>query len=229
MSDPGVPGEPGRAPDSLDASGPAAERSGAPGAPGGAPGPGGGVLVIGYGNGLRSDDGVGVHAAGLLARDPRLVRAEVRAAVQLAPELALDMSRASLVVLVDATVDAAPGQVLVRRLAGSGGAAGAASLAGTGKGASGPVASGPGTDPGPGTGPSATSHHVGVEELVALAGELYGAAPEVVIVSVGVATMEAGETLSPEVAAALPAVADAVAEVVAARGPIARSSAPGAG
>ena len=61
-----------------------------------------GVLVVGYGNPLRSDDGIGWHAADLLATDPRLAGAQVLTHHQLAPELAEDISRASLVVLVSA-------------------------------------------------------------------------------------------------------------------------------
>jgi hydrogenase maturation protease len=204
VTDVGGPGRPRPDDSRLDAPGPALDAPGpaldAPGpaldALGPPRGPAGGVLVIGYGNALRSDDGVGVHAAGLLARDPRLARVDVRAMVQLAPELAADFAEVSLAVLVDATVEAGPGQILVRQVDGEQAAsADAGSVA----------------RPGPG----ATSHHVGVEELLALASELYGAAPEVVIVSVGVATMEVGDTLSPLVAAALPRVADAVADVVA--------------
>ncbi len=149
------------------------------------------VLVIGYGNVLRTDDGVGPHAARLLADDPRLAGAAVLARHQLAPELAADVAGAALVILVDATTATPPGAVTVRPLA---------------------AAAGPG---GPATGPGATSHHVGPELLLGLASELYGAAPEAVAVSVGVANMGPGETLSPRVAAALPAVADAVARLVA--------------
>jgi hydrogenase maturation protease len=145
------------------------------------------VLVIGYGNALRSDDGVGWHAAHLLADDPRLARAEVIARHQLAPELALDVSRASLVVLIDASATESPGMIAVRRVTGEQG----------------------------GTHPAATSHHVGPQEIVELARELYGAAPEAFVVGVGISSTEAGEELSPAVAAALPAVADAVAGLVA--------------
>lgn len=147
-----------------------------------------GVLVVGYGNTLRSDDGVGARAAEALAEDPRLAGANVLAVHQLAPELALEMSRASLVIFVDASAEEAPGAVAVRRLV-----------------------DGPGR---PATG--TTSHHVGPQELVTVAAELYEATPEVVVVSVGVATMEVGEALSPDVAAALPAVSDAVVGLVAA-------------
>ena len=75
-----------------------------------------GALVVGYGNSLRSDDGVGWHAAGLLATDPRLAGARVLARHQLVPELAVDVSRASLVVLVDAAADGDPGSLSVRRV-----------------------------------------------------------------------------------------------------------------
>ncbi len=44
--------------------------------------------------------------------------------------------------------------------------------------------------------------------------ELYGAAPAAFVVRVGAAHMEVGESLSPEVAAALPAAVDAVVEIV---------------
>jgi hypothetical protein len=49
-----------------------------------------------------------------------------------------------------------------------------------------------------------------------MARELYGAAPALVAVRVGVASMEVGESLSPEVAAVLPAITDAVVDLVAA-------------
>ncbi|HEX2755571.1 MAG TPA: hydrogenase maturation protease [Candidatus Limnocylindrales bacterium] len=61
------------------------------------------VLVIGYGNALRTDDGLGWHAAERLAADPRLAGATVLQRHQLTPELALDISRAAFVVFVDAS------------------------------------------------------------------------------------------------------------------------------
>ena len=152
-----------------------APRAGAPGEAAG------GVLVIGYGNTLRSDDGVGWHVAALLADDPRLaadsplaadsaleaarqlaadprlaadsplaedpqpgddlplVGVEVLAVHQLTPELAIDMSRASLVILIDASADGPPGAITVRLVADDGDVA---------RGAAGP-----------------SSHHVGPGEL----------------------------------------------------------------
>lgn len=149
--------------------------------------PGSGVLVIGYGNTLRSDDGLGWHAAELLADDPRIAGAEVLWRHQLSPELAVDVARATLVILIDASADAESGAVAVRR-----------------------VAPTPGAE-------TVMSHHIDPESLVALAVELYGAAPNVHLVSVGAASLEVGDRLSPEVERALPAVVDAVLEIVAQR------------
>lgn len=161
------------------------------------------VLVVGYGNALRSDDGIGWHAARMLAGDPRLAEARVVAEHQLAPELAYDMSTAGLVILVDASTTTPAGAVTVRSLTAPG-------AAGAGEGAGSPT--GPGSPTGAGS-PGPTSHHVTPEVLLALARELYGTAPEAVVVSVGVVEMGPGETLSPVVAAALPVVADTVARL----------------
>lgn len=55
-------------------------------------------------------------------------------------------------------------------------------------------------------GASATSHHVDAGTLLAIAADLYGAAPPAWAVGVGVTDVEVGEGLSPAVAAALPVV-----------------------
>ena len=62
------------------------------------------ILVVGYGNDLRSDDGAGrVVASRIEALD--LPGAHVRSQSQLTPELALEITRADVVVFVDANVD----------------------------------------------------------------------------------------------------------------------------
>ena len=71
----------------------------------------GDVLVIGYGNTLRTDDGVGRLAAERLADDPRLDGVRVIGRHQLTPELALDVSQAALVVFVDASQSPSGGHV----------------------------------------------------------------------------------------------------------------------
>ena len=151
----------------------------------------GDALVIGYGNVLRADDGVGWHVAERLADDPRLLRATLLHVHQLTPELALDVSQASVVVLVDAQHGPDPGTFRVDRVA--------------------PVEDVATT----------WSHHLDPSSLVGLARELYGSAPEVYTVGVGVASLDAGDELSPAVEAAVPAIADAVACLVAGHGVVA--------
>ena len=154
----------------------------------------GGVLVVGYGNELRSDDGVGPAIADRLARDPRLAAdprlagVDVRTAHQLTPELAFDMSRVSLLVLVDAAEDRAPGTVSVRRVEAT-------------------------DEAGP-----AMTHQIDPAALAGLARELFGFAPSIVTVGVGAATFEVGETLSPVVEDAVPRAVEAVVAAIAEHG-----------
>ena len=143
-----------------------------------------GVLVVGYGNPLRSDDGIGWHAAGLLATDPRLDGARVLAHHQLTPELAADVSRASLVVLVDAAAEGDPGSVSVRRI-GS-----------------------------PAPTPITWSHHLIPETLAGLADALYGAVPPIVLVSVAAESFAEGDSLSSALKQTLPDVVEVVVGVI---------------
>ena len=73
-----------------------------------------GILVIGYGNTLRRDDGVGPRVADAVAA---LALAGVRALNYplLTPELADPVSQARVVIFVDAAVDA-PREVQLRKL-----------------------------------------------------------------------------------------------------------------
>jgi hydrogenase maturation protease len=145
-----------------------------------------GVLVVGYGNALRGDDGVGWHAAGRLAADPRLAGAQVLARHQLTPELAADVAAASLVVLVDAGADGgAPGSVSVRAVR-----------------------------PRPDRSPPAWSHHLDPAALAGLAGALYQTVPPMVLVSIAGACFDGGDRLSPPLQETLPKVVDTVARVV---------------
>jgi hydrogenase maturation protease len=72
-------------------------------------------LIIGYGNRLREDDGVGVRAAGLIGE--LLPGAEVVETLQLTPELVCKIAEASVVIFLDAAVDQLPGSVVSRELA----------------------------------------------------------------------------------------------------------------
>jgi hydrogenase maturation protease len=73
------------------------------------------LLVIGYGNTLRSDDGVGPQVAEAIA-GLGLEDVEALSVPQLTPELAEPISRASTVIFVDAALDA-PREVQLRNLA----------------------------------------------------------------------------------------------------------------
>ena len=74
-----------------------------------------GLLVIGYGNTLRGDDGVGPKVADAVAA-LGLPGVQVLACPLLTPELAEAVSRAAVVIFVDAAVDA-PREVQMRKLA----------------------------------------------------------------------------------------------------------------
>jgi hydrogenase maturation protease len=63
------------------------------------------LLVIGYGNDLRSDDGAG-RAVAEMVSDLDLPGVEVRTISQLTPELTLEIAGRAKVVFVDADVDA---------------------------------------------------------------------------------------------------------------------------
>ena len=69
-----------------------------------------GLLVIGYGNELRGDDGVGPKVAAALEQ-MQLPGVRTLVCHQLTPELAEPVSRASRVVFVDAAVDASAVQM----------------------------------------------------------------------------------------------------------------------
>jgi hydrogenase maturation protease len=143
------------------------------------------VLVIGYGNTLRTDDGLGWHAAERLAADPRLAGTTVIGRHQLTPELALDVSRAGLVVFVDASHGPPAGTFTIEWLP-------ATARNGTG-----------------------WSHILNPSSLVDLARELYGHVPEVAVIRVGVESLAFGDRLSPTAEASLPGLVDAVVELIA--------------
>jgi hydrogenase maturation protease len=143
-----------------------------------------GVLVVGFGNPLRGDDGFGCHAAALLAADPRLEGATVLARHQLTPELATDIASASLVVLVDASVDGgAPGSVAVRSIQ-------------------------PRRDS-----PLSWSHHLDPAALAGLAHALYAYMPSMVLISVTGAAFTDADRLSPALQRVLPEVVERIARV----------------
>jgi hydrogenase maturation protease len=73
-------------------------------------------LIIGYGNPLRSDDGVGWHVAGELTEQLPNSEFEVVQSHQLMPELADKISHSDLVIFVDAAHGERPGEWTCREI-----------------------------------------------------------------------------------------------------------------
>jgi hydrogenase maturation protease len=68
------------------------------------------VLILGYGNPLRSDDGLGWQVAVQLFRANQSADVEVLPCHQLTPELSETISKASTVVFIDCTKEGVPGE-----------------------------------------------------------------------------------------------------------------------
>ncbi len=74
------------------------------------------ILVIGYGNPLRCDDGLGWQVVKQLEARGLAEGVAVRRVLQLAPELAAEMRDRDLVLFVDASQEGEPGEVLTWRV-----------------------------------------------------------------------------------------------------------------
>jgi hydrogenase maturation protease len=133
-------------------------------------------LVLACGNTLRSDDGVGPRLAEWAAqRFQENPRIRVIARQQWTPDLAAEIADADSVLFVDASVEAAPGRVALI-----------------------PVAP-------DGTGVEASTHHLDPSKLLGLARALYGSmATHAMQLTIGMGSMELGESLSERVEVALP-------------------------
>jgi hydrogenase maturation protease len=138
------------------------------------------VLVIGYGNPLREDDGVGWRVVEEIERQKSsiftLQSLETIAVHQLLPELAEEVSEAAFVIFVDASVEGEPGEIKVREIA--------------------PVVQEMG----------AFTHHFDPAGLLGYARDLYGRFPRAYLVTVTAVSLGYGEGLSPTIAVTLPAL-----------------------
>jgi hydrogenase maturation protease len=75
-----------------------------------------GILIVGFGNPLRSDDGVGWHVAQQLCRELSRADVQVVARQQLTPEIADFASRAERMLFVDAARSGKSGSLLCRKV-----------------------------------------------------------------------------------------------------------------
>ncbi len=146
------------------------------------------VLVIGYGNPLRGDDGVGCVIAEELAKricDPES-RVQVVACHQLNPELAEPIAETRAVIFIDASVDLKPGEVRVSSVAPDR------------------------------FSPAAFAHSMKPSALLATASELFGQAPPAKTVGIGASSFEIGMNLTPAVQGAVRVAVAAVEKEIAA-------------
>ena len=74
------------------------------------------ILIVGFGNPSRSDDGLGWHIATRLSRELSRADVQVLARQQLTPEIAELASHAEKVLFVDAARDGEPGSLRWRRV-----------------------------------------------------------------------------------------------------------------
>jgi hydrogenase maturation protease len=74
------------------------------------------ILVVGYGNPMRSDDGIGWQLAVELFRTNHSPDVEVLPCHQLTPELAPAVSRADTVIFIDCSRGGTPGEIRCREV-----------------------------------------------------------------------------------------------------------------
>jgi hydrogenase maturation protease len=135
------------------------------------------VLIVAYGNPMRSDDGVAWHAADALASKFPESYIEILRLHQLTPELADTARNFRCVIFVDAaSCDDPlnkPGAIWVAEIRGA-------------------------------AEPARFSHVLSPQKVLDLAVQLYGASPRAFVITVAGDNFNHGNSLSPAVAAALP-------------------------
>ena len=142
------------------------------------------VLIIAYGNPLRSDDGVAWRAAQAIQEKFSGSEVEVARLHQLGPELAEAVSRAAAVVFVDASSEGEPGAVRCEPLAN-----GSAEV-------------------------NRFGHAFSPAAVMSLAARLYGAIPPAFCATVTGQEFSHGDSLSGAVEAALPVLIRRIEELV---------------
>ena len=147
------------------------------------------VLILGIGNPLRGDDGVGWRAASELASRFEAHHVEVLRCHQLTPELAERVAAAGRVIFIDVVLGSEPGLIDCRTLQ-----AEAASY-------------------------SALSHHLAPSRLLGYTQNLFGVCPEAVQITVSVQSFDYGERFSPAVKRAFPQLLCTIETIVRSRAP----------
>lgn len=145
------------------------------------------LLIVAYGNPLRSDDGVAWRAAEALQGMFSPNEVEILTMHQLGPELAESVSRIQCVIFVDATAGPGrPGEIEFKEL-----------LSTNSEGA----------------GSSGFCHAVSPANVLALAAQLYKAKPKAFSATIVGENFRHGESLSAAVEAALPSLLARIGEL----------------
>jgi hydrogenase maturation protease len=134
------------------------------------------VLLIGYGNPLRADDGLGGYAARRIAATLGAANLAVLTPHQLTPDLAAPIHDAHRVIFVDASIQEPPGTIRVHPIATSA------------------------------LPQIVLAHCLAPGSLLALAKQLYGRCPSAVLVSMGARCFGFGKPFSSDVMRAFPAL-----------------------
>jgi hydrogenase maturation protease len=143
------------------------------------------ALVIGYGNPLRTDYGLGWKVCGELTRQVKQEEVELLCCRQLQPEMAERVAKAERVIFVEGCIDGPPGRIAVEDMAPS------EKL------------------------PSLLSNSIDPYALLACAQQTYGHCPEATMVRVTGECFGVGQTLTPQVAEILPGVVHRVLSLLA--------------
>lgn len=143
------------------------------------------IVIIGYGNTLRSDDALGVLAARELEAiydgNPNVAVLECHG---LTPDLAWDMASCDVAIFVDCSAGGEPGQIAMY-----------------------PIEADGGED-------MAMVHFLDPPGLLTWTLRMYGRAPQGMVVTVAGNCFDMGETLTPSVARSLPELIKKVSELV---------------
>jgi hydrogenase maturation protease len=138
------------------------------------------LLIVGYGNPLRGDDGLGWHAAQILA-DILNDEAHILKLHQLMPELAELVSRTEFAIFIDAAVEGVPGQIISRAVV-----------------------------PGYRASSQPFTHQFDLPTLLACAQSLYGHCPQAVLFTITGESFGLTEEISATVSKALPLLVEQV-------------------
>jgi hydrogenase maturation protease len=132
------------------------------------------TLVIGYGNPLRGDDGLGWRVVDSLAQGTTDEKTKILAVHQLTPELAEPIGESDLVIFVDASYQGEPGSWRCEAIA-----------------ANGEIS-------------NAFAHYFTPVGLLGYADAIFQARPRSLLISVAALSFDCGDKLSPKIEAVIP-------------------------